>query len=86
MKTEKEKMLGGERYDALDNQLSDERIRTRLLLKKLNNTPEGPEARNQILIELIPNAGAGLWLQPSFYCDYSSNILTGEKVFFNFNC
>ena len=30
MKTEKEKMLAGELYDALDQELTDERIRTRL--------------------------------------------------------
>ena len=25
-------------------------------------------------------------MQPPFYCDYGSNILLGERVFFNFNC
>ncbi len=75
-------MLAGELYDALDKQLSDERVRTRLLLKKLNDTPEDEtEARNQILKELIPNAGPDLWLQPPFYCDYGSNIVIGEKRF-----
>jgi maltose O-acetyltransferase len=87
MKTEKEKMLAGELYDAVDKQLSDERLRTRLLIKQLNDTREDEtEARTRILKELIPNAGAGLWLQPPFYCDYGSNIIIGEKVFFNFNC
>ena len=87
MKTEKEKMLAGELYDALDKQLSDERLRTRLLIKKLNDSSEDEiEVRNKILKELIPNAGSGLWLQPPFYCDYGTNILIGEKVFFNFNC
>lgn len=87
LKTEKEKMLAGELYNALDKKLSDERLQTRLLIKKLNDTREDEEdARMAILKELIPNAGSGLWLQPPFYCDYGSNILIGEKVFFNFNC
>jgi len=87
MKTEKEKMLAGELYDALDQQLSDERLRTRLLIKALNDTREDhTEERKSILEELIPDAGAGLWLQPPFYCDYGTNIKAGEKVFFNFNC
>jgi maltose O-acetyltransferase len=87
MKTEKEKMLAGELYDALDRELSNERLQTRLLIKKLNDTREDEEdLRAAILKELIPNAGSGLWLQPPFYCDYGSNILIGEKVFFNFNC
>lgn len=87
MKTEKEKMLAGELYDALDKQLSDERLKTRLLIKQLNDTAENEtEARSRILTELIPHAGKGLWLQPPFYCDYGSNMILGEKVFFNFNC
>lgn len=87
MKTEKEKMLSGELYDPLDKQLSDERMQARLLIKQLNDTREDQvEERSRILKELIPNAGDGLWLQPPFYCDYGSNMVLGEKVFFNFNC
>jgi maltose O-acetyltransferase len=87
MKTEKEKMLASELYDPHDQQLSDERIKARLLLKALNDSREDqPEERSRILKELIPNAGEGLWLQPPFYCDYGSNMIIGEKVFFNFNC
>lgn len=87
MKSEKEKMLAGELYDPLDPQLSEERLRARLLLKALNDTREDAvEERMQLLHELLPNAGTGLWLQPPFYCDYGTNIRLGEKVFFNFNC
>lgn len=87
MKTEKEKMLAGELYDPLDQQLSDERLRTRLLIKELNDTREDEtDERNRILRALIPRAGKGLWLQPPFYCDYGTNMVVGEKVFFNFNC
>lgn len=87
MKTEKEKMLSGELYDALDKQLSEERLRTRLLIKELNDTREDQvEERTRILGDLIPNSGEGLWLQPPFYCDYGTNMQLGEKVFFNFNC
>ena len=87
MKTEKEKMLAGEMYDALDEQLAAERLNTRLLIKALNDMREDQvEERSNILAKLIPDAGTGLWLQPPFYCDYGTNIKTGEKVFFNFNC
>jgi maltose O-acetyltransferase len=87
MKSEKEKMLAGELYNALDKQLTDERIKARLLLKKLNDSPEDqPGRRESILKQLLPNSGNGLWLQPPFYCDYGTNIILGEKVFFNFNC
>ncbi|GAB3179954.1 sugar O-acetyltransferase [Telluribacter humicola] len=87
MKTEKEKMLAGELYNALDQELSDDRLRTRLLLKELNDSREDQtDERIRILKELIPNAGADLWLQPPFYCDYGYNMVVGDKVFFNFNC
>ncbi|MFD2248451.1 sugar O-acetyltransferase [Pontibacter ruber] len=87
MKSEKEKMLAGELYNALDPQLSEERLQARLLLKALNDAREDQtEERTRILRELIPNTKAGLWLQPPFYCDYGYNIVTGENVFFNFNC
>lgn len=80
-------MLSGELYDPLDKQLCEERLRARLLVKALNDTREDEtQLRVQILSELIPHAGTGLWLQPPFYCDYGSNMVLGEKVFFNFNC
>ena len=80
-------MLAGELYDPLDQQLSDERLKARLLIKALNDTREDEaEERSRILKALIPDAGSGLWLQLPFYCDYGSNLKIGEKVFFNFNC
>jgi maltose O-acetyltransferase len=55
MRTEKEKMLAGDLYNPLDKQLSDERLKTRLLLAELNNSREDkPEERARILKELIP--------------------------------
>lgn len=87
MKTEKEKMLAGELYDALDQQLSEERTEARNMVKALNDsTEEETDKRNNILKKLIPDSGPGLWIQPPFYCDYGYNIRLGEKVFFNFNC
>lgn len=87
MKTEKQKMLSGELYNALDEELTQERLKARLLIKALNESGEDEvEKRKKILRQLLPNAVADLWLQPPFYCDYGSNIYTGDKVFFNFNC
>ena len=36
--------------------------------------------------DLFGAGGESVWMQPPFYCDYGSNILLGERVFFNFNC
>lgn len=87
MRTEKEKMLAGELYNALDAELSEERLRARMLLKELNNSEEGEkEKRKRLLSELLPNSGVNLWLQPPFFCDYGTNLFIGDNVFFNFNC
>lgn len=80
-------MLSGEMYDPLDPRLVEERLKARLLLKEFNETREDlVEKRVQLLKSLLPNAAENVWLQPPFYCDYGSNIILGEKVFFNFNC
>jgi maltose O-acetyltransferase len=87
MKTEKEKMLAGELYNALDPQLAKERLNARLLLKELNDSREDHSGeRQRITQRLLPHAGKDIWLQPPFHCDYGTNIHTGEQVFFNFNC
>jgi maltose O-acetyltransferase len=87
MRSEKEKMLGGELYDPLDPQLSAERRHARLLCKALNDTRDDEQdERARLIKELIPASGEGVWIEPPFYCDYGANITLGEKVFFNFNC
>ena len=87
MRSQKEKMLGGELYDPLDPQLSAERRRARLLSKALNDTRDDQQGeRARLIRELIPDAGEGVWIEPPFFCDYGSNIRLGERVFFNFNC
>lgn len=80
-------MLAGELYNALDKELSRERLKCRKLLKLLNDSvPEDVKERQEILKKLIPNAGKNLWLEPPFHCDYGTNMHIGERVFFNFNC
>lgn len=87
MPTEKEKMLAGELYDPLDEQLCAERRRARMLTRALNDTRDDQAAeRARLLAELIPMSGSGVLIEPPFYCDYGSNIVLGDKVFFNFNC
>ena len=87
MPTEKENMLSGLMYNPQDKDLSEERLQARLHLRALNATPENEKKlRGRLTRQLIPNAGANLWIQSPFYCDYVSNIITGENVFFNFNC
>jgi len=56
-------MLAGKLYNPLDAQLSEERLRARLLIKALNDSGVDDTAkRSRLFHELIPNAGEGLWL------------------------
>jgi maltose O-acetyltransferase len=87
MPTEREKMLAGALYDPLDPDLVRARERARDLCWSLNATRDADaEERRRILRELFGEGGESVWMQPPFYCDYGSNILLGERVFFNFNC
>jgi len=87
MLTEREKMLAGELYDPFDTELVQARVRARDLCQELNATRERDgDARRSILKQLFGRGGESVWMQPPFFCDYGSNILLGERVFFNFNC
>ncbi len=85
--SEKQNMLESRPYNAADPELTKERNRARGLLKRLNQTgPEEAELRAQLLRELLPGAAADIHIEPPFFCDYGSQIHTGQNVFINFNC
>ncbi len=87
MKSEKQKMLAGELYNALDSQLTKERRQARGLIRELNNSrEEDQEQRERIIHHLFAAVGREIWIEPPFFCDYGSNITLGDKVYFNFNC
>ncbi|PIB36954.1 maltose acetyltransferase [Reichenbachiella sp. 5M10] len=87
MKSEKEKMLAGELYDASDAELDKDRHEARLIFQRINAMGEESKAeRNELFYQLFGEAGEGMWIEPPFYCDYGYNIKLGHKVFMNFNC
>ena len=85
MKTEKEKMLAGELYDALDPELSRDRARCHDLCQTLNATRENQEQRQELISQLLGQE-SDITIQPPFFCDYGENIKVGKNVYFNFNC
>ncbi|HSI77028.1 MAG TPA: sugar O-acetyltransferase [Lunatimonas sp.] len=87
MPTEKEKMMAGQLYLASDEELSEERLTARKILKKLNDSaPEDIRLRNELFKELLGEIGNEFWIEPPFYCDYGYNIRAGHQVYFNFDC
>ena len=86
-RTEREKMLAGELYDALDPDLVADRNRDRDLCRKLNAFSDADEElRRNLCKQIFGKGGDTVWMQPPFYCDYGTNVELGERVFFNFNC
>ena len=87
VRTERERMLAGDLYDALDPDLVVDRYRARDLCQKLNASSDADEElRRKLCEQIFGKGGDTVWVQPPFYCDYGSNIELGERVFFNFNC
>src|SRR4051795_3000957 len=87
MPTEREKMLAGQLYDALDPELVAQRYRVRELCQQLNiEQDSNDERRRQLCKQIFGKGGDSVWMQPPFFCDYGGNIELGERVFFNFNC
>jgi maltose O-acetyltransferase len=87
MKTEKEKMLSGELYNAGDSVLASERLNARRLTRLYNQSLETEAAnRPDLLKELFGSTGKRLYIEPTFRCDYGYNIHVGENFFANFDC
>ncbi|MFT4550100.1 MAG: maltose O-acetyltransferase [Verrucomicrobiales bacterium] len=84
MRTEKEKMLAGELYDASDPRLTLERQQCRERCRAYSAATNADE-RQLILSELFGKETTP-HIEAPFYCDYGSNIDLGENVYFNFNC
>ncbi|WP_261134352.1 maltose acetyltransferase domain-containing protein [Bacillus sp. Marseille-Q3570] len=85
MKSEKEKMLEGEMYAPADPTLIKERENARRLTRLINETTE-TDKRISLLKELFGSTGEEIFIEPSFRCDYGSNIHVGENFFANFDC
>jgi len=87
VKTEKEKMLNGELYNAGDAELVKERLNARRLTRLYNQSLETEgNKRTELLKELFGSTGENLYIEPTFRCDYGYNIHVGENFYANFDC
>ncbi len=87
MKTEKEKMLSGEIYDAnYDPQLLSERAHCKSLCFKYNNlAPEQSKERLELLQQILGRCSKDITVEPNFWCDYGYNIEVGDNFYANHN-
>lgn len=86
-RTEREKMLAGEFYRASDPELVAARLRARDLTFQFNTShPSQIDQRRALLRSLFGTLGERFEIEPSFRCDYGSNIHVGEDFYVNFDC
>ncbi|MFX0548218.1 sugar O-acetyltransferase [Hathewaya histolytica] len=86
MKSEKEKMLSGDFYNAGDPELVREREHMQKLIFEFNHiNPSEKERRQEILNKLIVAKGS-FNIEAPFNCDYGYNIEVGENFFANYGC
>lgn len=87
LRTEKQKMLAGELYDAADAELQADMAATMHWLARYNAAIAlSVDERRELLVERFAAVGEGVNIRPPFHCDYGFNIILGEGVFLNFNC
>jgi maltose O-acetyltransferase len=85
--TEKEKMLGGMVYSAVDKQLLEELNAVKEVIQRYNTlSPADNAARLDILKGLLGHiADDEIIINQPFYCDYGKQISVGKRFFANFH-
>jgi maltose O-acetyltransferase len=85
-KSEYEKMLAGQLYDAGNEVLVSMRVKARAWMQAYNETAYEKPAREKKLQELFGRLGKNVDIQTPFFCDYGCHIEVGDNFFANFNC
>ncbi|MBO4485808.1 MAG: sugar O-acetyltransferase [Prevotella sp.] len=87
MMTEKEKMLVGELYSAVDEELLRELNAVKDVIHEYNLLrPTDNEAKLRMLKQLLGHVGDDkIIINQPFYCDYGKQICVGRRFFANFN-
>ena len=85
--TEKEKMLAGEVYSAIDPELLCELRATREVIQRFNSLPTNDEQQQRdVLKSLLGHiADDEITINQPFRCDYGQQISVGRRFFANFN-
>ncbi len=85
--TEKEKMLGGFVYSAVDDELLNALNDVKCVIQRYNTLPANDtKAKRQILKSLLGHvADDEIIINQPFYCDYGKQISVGKRFFANFN-
>ena len=85
--SEREKMVAGLLYDAMDPELVAARAAVREVLDAINRGPRlSPDALRDTLAGLLAAGGETVGVEPPFFVDYGFNVSLGANCYFNTNC
>lgn len=85
--TEKEKMLSGQVYSAVDSELLKELGKVKEIIHRYNAlSPSAGQERLNILKSLLGHIGdEAIIINQLFFCDYGKQIRVGKRFFANFH-
>ena len=84
-RSEKDKMLAGELYDATAPDIQADLAAAQLWMARYNAALDMAD-RHQLLVQRFAAVGGDTVVRSPFHCDYGFNISLGVGVFLNFNC
>ncbi len=85
--TERERMLSGKLYTAIDEELGALNLKRRQVLAKFNDVSNYDVFQKQALLQgLFEKVGKNAFINPPFYCDYGCHISVGDNFWANFDC
>lgn len=84
--TELDKLMAGDEYYFLDEQVAKRKARAAQLCQEFNQIPAtNPDAQTQKIKEIFGSTGKRVSVQATFNCDYGQNIHVGEDFLSNYN-
>ncbi len=83
--TEKEKMLNGQDYWALDPELMQDHHQAKILCQEYNQTSVNNVQEKLLILEKLFHADYQAQIEPNFFCDYGYNIKLGKNFYANHN-
>lgn len=86
MKSEYEKMIHGECYNSLSEEILIHVRKARVLTDKLMEHKNDEDKKSQIIKKLFGSTGEKVSVNPPFTCDHGKHIHVGENFFANYDC
>ena len=86
LKTEKEKMISGEKNNPANPRLVLERARANRICTKYNKRSFNEINMKSRLMRKLINTNGKFWIKSPFFCDYGYNIFIEKNVMLNYGC